>query len=265
MYLALAALTCVAASADPIVGSLYNSSCSAYGAPTVVGNASCVSDPTGKAFNTNGLSFGYSGAKAQSNVVANGYNDIHATQQLVLDLGYANSTDPTHIISGLPSSGSTSAQFVEYLTTAGPVRQGYVLLNLTNHNNGPEDNGSGGGSFNLSLLQGNPFLSSGIGCGTAISDTCQGALGTLNHFDQLGGFQVTLGQAFYATYTGFYSGAADGFNGNGTGLVDLDFQFQFTELDGTPVAVMSAAPEPGTLGLLGISFSAAFALLRKKR
>ena len=186
----------------------------------------------------------------------------------MLDLGYANSNDPSHIISGLPSSGSTTAEFGEYLTTAGPVRQGYVVLNLTNHNNGPEDNVGGGGSFNLSLLQGNRDLgvfNNGIGCGTSISDTCEGALGTLNHFDRSGGFQVLLGQAFYATYNGSYSGADDGFNGNGSGVVDLDFQFEFTELDGTPVAVMSAVPEPSTAGLLGIALSAAFGLRRKRR
>jgi len=65
---------------------------------------------------------------------------------------------------------------------------------------------------------------------------------------------VTLGTAFTLEANGGTTNWASGFDGRSGGSLNTVFQFRFLEADGvTPVGV-SQAPEPVTLGMVGLAF-----------
>ena len=261
ILIALISLTALAVSADPLITTTqYQSSCTAYGASTVTGKSACFSNPTGLANSFNMPEFGISYAAASASITTSlggtSYSDIHAVQTIQLGEAWAQAdTYPA------PASATSTAQLSTNLTTAGPVRDGLLQIVFTNRSLGYPSAGAGWGTFSLSL---NAGLESSLGCGISWS-TCN-ATSVAEHYNALGGLIVPLGTAFSLNYNGIFNAFAGGTaEGNGSGTVDLDYQFRFLEADGiTPVAVLSAAPEPTSFGLLGISL-AATAFCKRRR
>ncbi len=259
-YAALACLMAITGFAAPFTGAAYQTSCSTFGAPTVSGNTSCFSGPTGLA-NTNslplfGLSYAAATASVTSSIGGTGLSDVHAVQTTALGLPWAQPNS----ITVPPVSATSSAQFGAYLTTAGPVREGLLQIFLTNNSLVYPSSESISATFTLGL----PGVQSSS-CGITWSPCT--AISYLNHYDSLGGFVVPLGTSFYLSYNGDFTAYAGGYtDGNGSGTLDLDYQFRFLEADGvTPVDVLAAAPEPASFSLLGIAFAAACLWKRRRR
>lgn len=157
---------------------------------------------------------------------------------------------------GTGSGGSTSTiAYSQSLITAGSARDGYLQISPSSNADvaRPYDASAAGISFGLDItpfdgqfFTGAPFTS--IRCGGA--DSC--SPGPTYYTDHYPLIPVTLGSGFnvFANGTvGAYVNRGDGISGGG---VDSTFQFRFLEADGTtPVQVAAAAPEPGTIGMLG--------------
>lgn len=123
-------------------------------------------------------------------------------------------------------------------------------------------------SLYVSLLDGNSnYIGSSIGCGgTYLTNGCTNIQSALIYYDNHGGFPVQLGTPFSV----FYSGDAMSFSGgpfadsySGYANLDMSIQFSLFEADGiTPVAVVSAAPEPATYLITALPLIA-LALVRR--
>lgn len=126
------ALVPILATADPVVGTLYSSTCSIQGYPTVVGNQTCLNDPTGS--NSRNPGYGLPEAYATSMVTSSltGLTtEVHGTATAfgsgaLSPGGYSVGTD------------SAVAQFSSssYLATGGPVRPGILKGNIDNFGTG---------------------------------------------------------------------------------------------------------------------------------
>ncbi len=137
------------------------------------------------------------------------------------------------------SSASSTANVSYQFSTPGPVRQGVITL-----------------SYSVNNLQSGPGNDSGqiaVQVGS-LGDSCGGIGGICNGFLDTPGprsFSFTLGNTFGFDLTEAFKAVGDP-SSEGTGFAKggLTFNLQLFEADGkTPVAI-SAAPEPGTLGLL---------------
>ena len=151
------------------------------------------------------------------------------------------------------STADSQVSVNEALFTPGSVRSGFVQINAT---------GSTGDIFredysDLDLSLG-PI---GVGCINQVFAASLCVLGPNGgvHNPPTYSFPIngqyypfTLGQAFNFSYSGTAAGFSDAI-GDGEGSTNMQFQFRFFEADGvTPVAV-EAAPEPGSLALLGVA------------
>ncbi len=252
--LALAVVASVNLFADPISGTSYSTSCSADGSSMTVGTQSCSAGISMK-----GASFAAADANVVASVAANPaqYSDLHARQSIRLNTGQGST---------LTAGATSNVSYSENFTTAGPLRSGFMLVQLVNRNLTAGDNSIGEGNFSMSLIPNN-FAPQGanVGCGMDVAQMeCYSSSDYLRHFSDLGGFSVELGRAFTLGFNGSLSGMAGQFMGNGSSTLDLDYQFRFLESDGaTPVQVFSAAPEPGTWQLL-LTTSAGIATARKR-
>ncbi len=242
--LALAAIASASLLADPISGGSYSSSCSADGSSLTVGGQHCSAGiPTG------GASFAAAHASVIATVAVNPaqYSDLHATQSIRLITGPGSTS-----VAGATSQVSDSETF----TTVGPLRSGYMVVQLVDGNVTAGDNSVGAGNFSMSLVPNNVApQGASVGCGMDVAQAaCGSSSDYLRHFSSLEGFSVELGQAFTLGFDGSLSAIASQLIGNGSSTLDLDYRFRFLESDGvTPVQVFSAAPEPGTWQLMAIT------------
>lgn len=241
--------------AAPTVGLTYASTCEISDFPTVVGNQSCVNEPLGS-----GTFPPYS---IPQNPIARATTAISASVT-----GYALSVSATGKAYGTgisneygtyttPYFASSQGIYSNYLTTSGPMRQGLLVASISYA--GTQSTGEGdfsGSNLYLGVLSGT-YLSSGIICGEGyLHGTCDSTIGALNYFNRTnGGLTVQLGAPFELTYTATSRSSAGGGGADyyyGETSLNEQISFAFFELDGTPVEVLSAAPEPSTLGLMAL-------------
>lgn len=136
------------------------------------------------------------------------------------------------------SSAASTANITYQFVTPGPVRAGVITLS-----SGVKlQSGPGNDSDRLTVSIG------------SLSDSCGGIAGQCNGFLSLPGqrsFNFMLGNTFTFSFSEAFQAAGDPYvEGPGFASGSAGLNFQLFEADGkTPVAV-SAAPEPGTLGLL---------------
>lgn len=160
--------------------------------------------------------------------------------------GLASATPLSNIGSGpnIFSSGSANATATYLLTTFGPVRQG-VLTYFGTYSNWQVGPGDDSAQFSATL-------GSLSGSCTGIQPFCSGSL--------LGSVAprsvpFTLGDNFSFKFSEAFLATGDPFvQGPGFASGTANFTFQLFEADGTTPVALYAAPEPGTLGLLIISF-----------
>ncbi|MFL6450787.1 MAG: PEP-CTERM sorting domain-containing protein [Bryobacteraceae bacterium] len=151
---------------------------------------------------------------------------------------------------------SIAVSYTKALSTGGPVRSGYLQI---------EGYGSGAG-FN----DGGASMTSGIllGSGSAYqtevtcysySSHCTSGTGYYTYNSLI---PVTLGTAFTIEANGGTTNWASAFDGSSGGSLSTVYNFRFLEADGVTSAAVSQAPEPATLGMIGLAFSS-LVILRK--
>ncbi len=169
--------------AEPVIGTLYSTTCSIDGYPTVVGNQTCFNDPTGSG--SRYPSYGVPEAFATSNITASltGLTtEVHGTAT-------AFGSGPE--IPGSMHSGfnSAAAQFssTDYLATGGPVRSGILKATIDNFGTGGAESGDSAGSgLYVSLLASSDrsFVAPNIGCGgTYLINGCTNVQSALIYYD----------------------------------------------------------------------------------
>ncbi len=247
-----AAIANVSAVAGPIDNVQYSMSCTADGSSLTLGVNACSAGSVGT-----GNTYAAASAKLTATVADNPleYSDFRAAQTVSLNPSPQSTSS---------ASATSSVSFFKNFTTAGPLRSGFMFVQLIDHNVSAEDNVLGGGTFYNYLLR-NSSPDAGASCGMDVAQRqCGLSADYLRHFDNLGGFSVVLGQTFSLEFEGWLSGYASPLTGNGSSSLDLDYQFRFVESDGvTPVQVLAAAPEPATWQMLGLACTG-LALVRKR-
>jgi hypothetical protein len=158
---------------------------------------------------------------------------------------------------GTGSAGSSShIQYQIALTTPGPERPGYLQIAPDSWASlaKPYD-GSGGASFGLDI---HPYPGAGFDSGYT-SITCTSAAfcspGPAYFADHFPYIQVTLGTTFNLFVDANLTTYVNRGDGSSGGSQDATFGFRFYETllghQRSSVPVMEAAPEPGTIGMLG--------------
>jgi hypothetical protein len=121
------------------------------------------------------------------------------------------------------------------------------------------------------IIDPTPFFASGIRCDSPDGslapyscDTLSSALRAANR--EKGGIAVQLGTPFRLesrTLVESKGNRVDQYFG--TAALDLTLRFAFFELDGTPVAITEAVPEPGETAAIGLAMLSGFEVLRRRR
>ncbi len=265
--LTLLALISAGSSFADTVGLTYNSSCTLEGFPTVVGNQTCSNDPTGHG-TTNyvpGVPVFYS----TINISSSGPTSFSSSGNAY---GIGQST-PNSIYTGLYDAGSQGT-YSTNLTTAGPVRAGFLKATIsyegTQAAESPDFAGSyltfTGGLLSVDSLA-NQFVANGIGCGANyLYNSCLSEIQVLNYYGNHDGISVNLGTPFHLTYAARVESGGGGPSADnvyGRASLNMTISYQLFEADGvTPVEVLSDVPEPATWSLMAVPF--VVALIRKR-
>ena len=184
-----------------------------------------------------------------------GYNTLHIEQYAYAQYGYfgGNATG-----SHITSQASAALDYADTFLTNGPVRSGYLQIDL--FLNGGVSIYSGGEKLNviLSPAPGNvppPDVTCSTGQGCYVPSFWYRSLLV----------PYTLGGAITLSAEGSIFADAD-FNAGQSGGQDfIDYRFRFFEADGvTPVSI-SESPEPATLGLLGASLLGLWIVKRRAK
>lgn len=175
---------------------------------------------------------------------AGDWNTLHIVQDVYAIYAHLHDTDLT----GAPSSAAQSSLSYhgDYLTS-GPVRQGFLQINLSGYSGDPYS-GYMNATILLSMPDGSP--SANIDCYDGL---CHG---NSHEFYSGGLIPYVLGTSFSLDGTGNALASA-GFNdGSSAGDTNLSYNFRFFEADGvTPVSV-SEIPEPASVSLVLVSLAA---------
>ena len=167
-------------------------------------------------------------------------------------------------IQGLPGPGQGSGpgtevhariNYSDLLTTAGPIRPGYLQLQFSGSVSYIYD---GSGAITTGIVNINPNSS-------LPQFTCEEYGGcTGNAFLQHNLLiPFTLGKAFTIEASGYFDAYAYCNDGISGGSAESNYQFRFLEADGTTAVEVSQAPEPSTCLLLAVPFCAG--LVYRKR
>lgn len=233
----------------PAVGSSVTASCDPPG-PTIVGT-----------FTAQCSGQGTNNAQSNASVSINLQLAANPADFSLLNTAQTTSANFTlqSPIGGISVSAATSIRFDEYLTTAGPVRPGYVIIQAFSPNTLAVDGSGGQVVFNF------PANSAGteVGCSVQDGQECVPSNATIAALHPLNA--ISLGVPVELTAQGSLTSSAYNFPTENTtfGGVYGRYEFRFVEADGvTPVAV-SETPEPSTVLLLGAPLLAVLA--RKKK
>ena len=210
---------------------------------------------------SNGSSYSGGGATASASVVlqlaANGagFNSLLTSQSAYAQQAPRQSQDD---LFGPGAETSIALTYTATLSTGGSVRSGFLQIE-----------GFGNG---VSFYDGGASMTSGIvpASGSAFQTeiTCYSNYsyctpGTTYYMSN-SLIPVMLGTAFTLEANGGTSNWASGFDGSSGGSLDTRYNFRFLEADGVTGVAVSQAPEPLTVGLVGLAFGA-LGLSRKMR
>lgn len=209
---------------------------------------------------TNGYSYSGGGASATANVglqlAANGADFSSLT---TYQYAYAQQAPRSaNSLFGPAADSSVAVTYNSTLVTGGSVRSGYLQIQGYGYGSNFYD---GGATMTSGILlgSGSPYQTE-ITC-SSNSGSCTPGTGYYNYYSLI---PVTLGTAFTIEANGGTTNWASGFDGLSGGSLNTVFDFRFLEADGrTPVSV-SQAPEPTTVGLVGLAFCSV-ALVKKRR
>ncbi len=209
---------------------------------------------------TNGHSYSGGGATASASVVlqlaanAANFSSLVTSQSANAQQAPRQSQD----LFGAAAQTSIAINYSTTLVTGGPVRSGFLQI---------EAYGSG-----ASFYDGGATMTSGIvpasGSAYQTEITCYAnssycTPGTAYYlYNSL--IPVTLGTAFTLEANGETTNWAAGFDGFSGGSLGTTYDFRFLEADGTTAVAVSQAPEPVTVGLVGLAFGA-LGIFRKTR
>jgi hypothetical protein len=209
---------------------------------------------------TNGYSYSGGGASATANVAlqlaANGANFSSLT---TYQSAYAQQAPRSaNSLFGPAADSSIAVSYTNTLTTSGSVRSGYLQIQGYGYGSNFYD-GAATMTTGIVVGSGSPYQTE-VTC-SANSGYCTPGTGYYNYYSLI---PVTLGTAFTIEANGGTTDWASGFDGLSGGSLNTVFNFRFLEADGrTPVAV-SEAPEPMTVGMVGLALSSV-AIFRKRR
>jgi hypothetical protein len=149
----------------------------------------------------------------------------------------------------LSSAGASSTINAEFdLTTAGPVRAGFLQAVWEPTSVGGSTDGTGG-SFAVIMRTNDFYSNGGLSCSYFWPLAgCLDQQSLLGHFTRI---PFTLGEDFEIRYVSTVNSGSYRFVGHTGAMVEMNYKFRLFEADGeTPVAVLSAAPEPSAWALL---------------
>ena len=210
---------------------------------------------------TNGYSYSGGGANATANVAvqiaANGANfSSLSTNQYA----YAQQAPQQSVndLFGPAAQRSIGVVYSSTLSTGGPVRSGYLQIEAYGTGANFHD---GGATMTSGILfdSASPYQTE-VTC-YSNSGYCTPGIGYYTYNSLI---PVTLGTSFTIEANGGTTNWASGFDGSSGGSLRTQYDFRFLEADGLTAVQVSQAPEPLTVGMVGLAFGA-LGLFRRTR
>lgn len=210
---------------------------------------------------TNGASYSGGGASASANVVlelaANGadFSSLSTYQNAYAQQAPRPSTD---VLFGAAAQTTTAVNYTSTLITSGPARSGYLQIEAYGYGTSFYD---GGATMTSGILldSASPYQTE-VTC-YSNSGTCTPGTG---YYSSHWLIPVTLGADFTIEANGGSTNWASGYDGLSGGSLTTVFKFRFLEADGVTAVAVSEAPEPLTVGMVGLAFCSV-AIFRKAR
>lgn len=188
-------------------------------------------------------------------------NGWYSLQGNVSSHNFEGAPDPATGV-GVGSHAKGVIDFSQIVNSVGPARAGYLFIDANSQVDGHNENVPG--FITQGLFVG--FVN-GTSPGNDTLFTCPGGTVDCNSSSQayssmLGPIPVTLGTDMTLVALDYINTWANSGDGSPFSTASFDYQFRFTELDGTSV-LLSQTPEPGTMALLGLPLLG-LAFLRKR-
>lgn len=210
---------------------------------------------------SNGYSYGGGGANANASVTlqiaanAANFSSLSTYQSTYAQQAPRQSQDD---LFGPAAQTSIAVSYNATLSTGGTVRSGF--LQIEGYGNGANFY-DGGATMTSGIVpvSGSAYQTE-ITC-YSNSSYCTPGVG---YYMSNSLIPVMLGTAFTLEANGGSSNWASGFDGSSGGSLSTTYNFRFLEADGVTAVAVSQAPEPLTVGLVGLAFGA-LGIVRKTR
>jgi hypothetical protein len=210
---------------------------------------------------TNGYSYSGGGASATANVAlqlaVNGadFSSLSTDQYAYARQAPRQSADD---LFGPAAASSILIGYSSTLSTGGPVRLGFLQIEAYGVGAGFND---GGASMTSGILldPASPYQTE-VTC-YSNSGYCTPGIGYYTYNSLI---PVTLGTAFTVEANGGTTDWASAFDGSSGGSLRTQYNFRFLEADGSTAVQVSPAPEPLTIGMVGLAFGI-LGLVRRRR
>jgi hypothetical protein len=210
---------------------------------------------------TNGYSYSGGGANATANVAlqlaANGaeFSSLSTYQYAYAQQAPRQSPDA---LFGPAAESSIAVSYSSTLSTGGRLRSGYLQIQAYGVGAGFHD---GGASMTSGILlnSASPYETE-LTC-YSNSGSCTPGMVDYAHNSLI---PVMLGTAFTLEAHGQTANWASAFDGSSGGSLNTQYNFRFLEADGITAVQISQAPEPLTVGLVGLAFGL-LGIVRRKR
>jgi len=210
---------------------------------------------------TNGHSYSGGGASATANVALQlAANRADFSSLSTYQYAYARQAPQQSAddLFGPAAASSIEVGYSSRLSTGGPVRSGFLQIEAYGIGAGFHD---GGASMTSGILldPASPYQTE-VTC-YSNSGYCTPGTGYYTYNSLI---PVTLGTAFTVEANGGTTDWASAFDGSSGGSLRTQYNFRFLEADGITGVEISQAPEPFTIGMVGLAFGV-LGMIRRRR